>query len=55
MATQIHPTAIIEDGAALDEGVIIGAYAYVGPHVKIGKGTEVMHHATVDGATTMGE
>lgn len=55
MATEIHPTAIIEPGAELDDGVIVGAYAYVGPHVHIAKGTEVMHHATVDGATTMGE
>ncbi len=55
MATQIHPTAIVETGAELDDGVIVGAYAYIGSHVRIGKGTEVMHHATVDGATTMGE
>lgn len=55
MATEIHPTAIIEKGAELDEGVVIGAYAYIGPRVKIAKGTKVMHHATVDGATDMGE
>jgi UDP-N-acetylglucosamine acyltransferase len=54
MATKIHPTAIIEDGAELDDGVIVGAYAYIGSHVRIGNGTEVMHHATVDGATSMG-
>ena len=55
MATEIHPTAIIEQGAELDEGVKVGAYAYIGAHVKIGKGSVVMHHGTVDGATTMGE
>jgi acyl-[acyl-carrier-protein]--UDP-N-acetylglucosamine O-acyltransferase len=55
MATEIHPTAIIEDGAELDDGVVVGAYAYIGSRVKIGKGTHVMHHATVDGATEMGE
>lgn len=55
MATDIHPTAIIEKGAELDDGVVVGPYAYIGSRVKIGKGTEVMHHATVDGATTMGE
>lgn len=54
MPREIHPTAIIEPGAELDEGVRVGAYAYIGPLVKISKGTEVMHHATVDGATTMG-
>ncbi|MFO8026482.1 MAG: acyl-ACP--UDP-N-acetylglucosamine O-acyltransferase [Opitutales bacterium] len=53
MATEIHPTAIIEPGAELDDEVSVGPYAYLGPHVKIGKGTVVMHHATVEGATTM--
>lgn len=55
MPSAIHPTAIIEPGAELDEGVRVGAYAYIGPQVQISKGTEVMHHATVDGATRMGE
>lgn len=54
MATEIHPTAIIERGAELDEGVTVGAYAYIGSMVRIAKGTEVMHHATVDGSTIMG-
>lgn len=54
MRTDIHPTAIIEPGAELEEGVTVGAYAYIGSQVKIARGTVVMHHATVDGATTMG-
>jgi len=54
MPTDIHATAIIEPGAELEEGVLVGAYAYIGAQVKIAKGTVVMHHATVDGATTMG-
>ncbi|MEC7287570.1 MAG: acyl-[acyl-carrier-protein]--UDP-N-acetylglucosamine O-acyltransferase, partial [Verrucomicrobiota bacterium] len=55
MSTEIHPTAIIEPGAELDADVTVGAYAYIGAQVKIRKGTEVMHHATVDGLTTMGK
>lgn len=54
MPTNIHSTAIIESGAELDEGVIVGAYAYIGAKVKIAKNTKVMHHATIDGATTIG-
>ena len=42
MAIDVHPTAIIEPGAELDEGVRVGAYAYIGAQVKIGKGTVVM-------------
>ena len=52
---KIHPTAIVEDGAVLADDVEIGAYAYIGKDVKIGAGTIVAHHATVDGLTTMGE
>lgn len=55
MASNIHPTAVIEQGAEIDESVIIGAYAYIGAHVSIARGTVIMHHATVDGATVLGE
>jgi UDP-N-acetylglucosamine acyltransferase len=51
---QIHPTAIIEDGAELAPDVVVGAYAYVGPLVKIGSGSRLHHHATVEGNTTLG-
>jgi UDP-N-acetylglucosamine acyltransferase len=54
MSTWIHPTAVIEKGAELDADVRVGAYAYIGPHVSIQKGSEIMHHATVDGATQLG-
>ena len=54
MEAKIHPTAIIEAGAQLDQGVTVGAYAYIGAQVQIASGTQVMHHATVDGNTTLG-
>ena len=54
MAKQIHPTAIIEPGAELDEDVVIGAYAYVGAETVIGAGTVLHHHASVEGFTTVG-
>lgn len=50
----IHPTAIIEDGAELDSTVSVGAYAYIGSNVKIGAGTVIHHHGTVEGNTEMG-
>jgi UDP-N-acetylglucosamine acyltransferase len=51
----VHKTAIVEAGARLSPGVTIGAYAYVGPCVKLGQNTVVDHHATVDGHTEIGE
>ena len=38
----------------MDDGVEVGAYAYIGPEVRIGKNTVVAHHATVDGNTSLG-
>ncbi len=52
--SSIHPSAIIEDGAELAEGVTVGAYAYIGAQVKLGRGTLVHHHAVVEGRTSMG-
>jgi len=54
MAAAIHPTAIIEEGAGLGEGVTVGAYAYIGKEVQLGDRCEVRHHATVDGRTVLG-
>lgn len=53
MAT-IHPTAIVETGAELGEGVNIGALAYIGPRVRLGAGCRIHHHATVEGNTVLG-
>lgn len=52
--TLIHPTAIIEAGAQLGEGVQVGAYSVVGEHVRLGDGTRVMPHVFLDGWTTIG-
>lgn len=54
MSTLIHPTAIIEPGAELDSQVRVGACAYIGAKVKVGAGTHIHHHATVDGDTVLG-
>ena len=54
MATQIHPTAVVEPGAQLGADVVIGAYAYVGPQVVLGDRTVLHHHANVEGNTVLG-
>ncbi|MEM9159869.1 MAG: acyl-ACP--UDP-N-acetylglucosamine O-acyltransferase [Verrucomicrobiota bacterium] len=55
MATNIHPTAVIDPKANLGEGVEVGPYSVIGPDVTIGKGTKVWHHATIWGYTFLGE
>ncbi|MDD2762474.1 MAG: acyl-ACP--UDP-N-acetylglucosamine O-acyltransferase [Opitutaceae bacterium] len=54
MASQIHPTAIIEPSVQLGADVTVGAYAFVGGTAVIGEGTVIHHHATVEGNTVLG-
>lgn len=51
---QIHPTAIVDAQAQLDDTVEIGPYSLVGPHVRIGAGTRVASHCVIEGHTTIG-
>ncbi|MBI3754879.1 MAG: acyl-ACP--UDP-N-acetylglucosamine O-acyltransferase [Deltaproteobacteria bacterium] len=50
----IHPTAVIQNGAKIEEGVEIGPYSLIGKDVTIGKGTIVSSHAVIEGWTTIG-
>jgi UDP-N-acetylglucosamine acyltransferase len=53
-AAPIHPTAIVEDGAKLGDGVRIGPYCLVGAEAEIGEGCELKSHVVVAGRTTIG-
>ena len=55
MATEIHPSSVVSEGAQIDEDVKIGPFCVVGPEVKLGRGTKLISHVTVDGDTTLGE
>lgn len=50
----IHPTAIVNPQAELADGVVVGPYCTIGPHVKIGADTHLVSHVVVDGYTTLG-
>ena len=50
----IHPTALIEDGASLGEGVEVGPYCVIGPDVTIGARTRLLSHVSVTGRTDVG-
>ena len=52
---EIHPSAVIHEGARLADGVKIGPYCVVGEHVEIGRDTHVAAHVVLDGYTTIGE
>ncbi|MPS30118.1 acyl-ACP--UDP-N-acetylglucosamine O-acyltransferase [Pigmentiphaga sp.] len=51
---RIHPTALVDPAAQLDDSVTIGPFSMVGPNVRIGADTEVGPHCVIDGHTTIG-
>lgn len=51
---RIHPTAIVENGAALGEGVRIGAYCRVSAETSLGDEVELISHVVVEGRTSVG-
>ena len=51
---EIHPTALVDEAAELDEGVCVGAYSIVGPGVTIGSGSKLGPHVMVERDTTIG-
>lgn len=52
---KIHPTAVVENPANLADDVVVHPFAYIGPEVKIGAGTEVGIRATLKNKVTMGK
>lgn len=53
-ATIIHPTAFVEPGAQLGEGVNIGPFCHIEKDAIIGDNCELMSHVVIMGATTLG-
>ncbi len=53
--SNIHASAIIDEGAVLGKDVTVGPFVYIGPKVKIGDGTTVAAHAVIEGKTSIGK
>ncbi len=52
---QIHPSAVIEEGATISGGCIIGPFCHVGLDVTLGPHVVLKSHVVVAGQTTIGE
>lgn len=50
----IHPTAVVDPGARLGAGVVVGPHAVVEADTVIGDGTEIRAHAVVKRFTELG-
>lgn len=55
MASFIHPTAIVNDGATLGKDCHIGPFCSVGADVVIGDRVRLDSHVVVDGRTSIGD
>jgi len=51
----VHPTAVIDEGARLGEGVTVGPRCSVGPGVRLGDGVTLIAFVNVTAATEIGE
>lgn len=52
---EIHPTALVDPGAELGEGVTIGPFSIIGPGVVIGARTQVGPQVLIERDTSVGE
>ncbi len=55
VATDIHPSAVIEPGAQLGQGVRVGPFCHIGSDTMLGDGVELKSHVVVAGKTEIGE
>lgn len=55
MPTLIHPTALVDSGASLADGVSIGPFCIVGKDAKLGKNTKLISNVVIDGDSSIGE
>jgi len=51
MSTKIHPTAVIDPKAQIDNDVEIGPFTVIGEDVQIGSGTKIGPHCIIEFAT----
>ena len=53
--SNIHPSAIIGEGAEIGAGCTIGPFCVIGPRVKLGQNVVLKSHVVIDGDTEIGD
>ena len=51
---KIHPTAVVDPKAEIDNTVAVGPYTVIGPHVRVDAGTTIGAHCVIEGHTSLG-
>ena len=54
MSAEIHPTAMIDPGSCLGDGVVVGPYAVLGAEVVVGEKTQIGAGAQLQGPSRIG-
>lgn len=54
-SADIHPTAIVEDGAQIGEGCVIGPYSILRSTVRLGARVTLSSHVNIAGNTSIGD
>jgi len=52
---RIHPTAIVEDGAAVAPGAEVGPFCIVRSGARLGEGVRLLSHVVIGGSTEIGD
>jgi UDP-N-acetylglucosamine acyltransferase len=52
--TNIHPSAVIEEGAVIGQGCQIGPFCHIGPEVVLKDGVVLKSHVVITGQTEVG-
>ncbi len=53
--SDIHPSAIIEDGAQIGQDCVVGPFCHIGSGVELGDRVELKSHVVVTGETSIGD
>lgn len=52
---QVHPLALVEKGAILHNGVVVGPFCHIGADVTLEEGVHLLSHVAVAGHTNIGK
>ena len=53
-SANVHPSALVDEGARLERDVTVGPYSIVGAEVELGEGTSIGPHVVINGQTRLG-
>jgi UDP-N-acetylglucosamine acyltransferase len=54
VSANIHPSAMVAEGAVIPASATVGPFCTIGPNVVLGEACELVSHVVLDGHTTIG-